>query len=116
MQISGRTSIGAGGLNTNIFLGSYIEFMPDDGVLQFGLTTDAGVTTPEDVKVDILCGTELIASSFVPPSFAAITSPIYPDHFTLSCGAPAGVRIIGKVSNANAGARNIMWSVMFDRL
>jgi hypothetical protein len=116
MLISNRANIAAGGINTNIFLGSYIEFMPDDGVLQFGFTTDAGTATPEDVKADILCGTELIASSYVPPSFAAITPPIYPDHFHLSCGAPAGVRIIGKVTNANAAARNLMWSVMFDRL
>jgi len=114
MVISGRTNIAAGGLNANFFSGTYIEFMPGDGVLQFGFTTDLTAPTFDDIKLDVLCGTELIASSFNPPATAA--NPIYPDAFTLSCGAPAGVRIIGKATNANAAAKNLFWSVMFDPL
>lgn len=114
MVISGRTNIGAGGSNANIFSGSYIEFMPDDGILQFGFTTDLTAATSDDISLDVLCGTELIASQFNPPASGA--NPVYPDNFQLSCPAPAGVRIIGKTSNKNAAAKNLFWQVIYDQV
>ena len=117
MQISGRTPLAIGGSNDNIFAGTYIEFMPDDGILQFGFTSDCGAAAFDEFKLDVLCGTELIASAFNPRSTGAAgtaITPVYPDDFTLSCGAPAGVRIIGKIKSSSAAARNLFWVVMFD--
>lgn len=112
MIISGRTNIGASSTVANIFSGSYIEFMPDDGILQFGYTSDLTAATSDDMAIDTLCGTELISSAYNPPATAA--NPVYPDHFLLSCPAPAGQRIIGKASNKNAAAKNLFWAVMLD--
>lgn len=112
MLISNRVNLAAGGQNDNIFAGSYIEFMPNDGILQFGLTSDLAAANSDDMVLDVLCGTDLIASSFNPPASAA--PPIYPDHFLLSCPAPAGVRIIAKARNKNAAAKNLWWVVMLD--
>jgi len=111
--ISNRTNLAAGGSNDNIFAGSYIEFMPNDGILQFGFTDDQPVATSDNVQLDVLCGTELIASSFNPRGPGG-GPPVYPDDFILSCPAPAGERIIGKARNKDASARNIWWSIMLD--
>ena len=112
MLISGRTNVLAGGNNPNIFAGTYIEFMPDDGILQFGMTSDEAAVSFDNISVDILCGTMIIANNYNPPATAA--NPVYPDHYVLSCPAPAGERIIGKVRNAAGVAKNLFWTVMFD--
>ncbi len=112
MIISDRTNIAAGGLNANIFAGNYIEFMPDDGILQFGFTSDEAAATADNIRLDVLCGTEQIGRQYVPPATAA--QPVYPDHFRLSCPAPAGERIVASVRNAAAAAKNLFWEVILD--
>ena len=112
MLISGRDNLAAGGVNNNIFAGTYIEFMPSDGILQFGMTTDEAAATFDTQQIDILCGTMIIANNYNPPATGA--NPVYPDHYVLSCPAPAGERIIGKHRNTAAGAKNLFWTVMFD--
>jgi len=114
MLISGRVSQATGTQTDNIFAGTYIEFMPADGILQFGMTTDQPLATADNAKVDILCGTELIASSYSPRTTGAASMPVYPDDFRLSCGAPAGVRIIGKHRNLGGATQVLFWEVMFD--
>ena len=114
MLISNRTNIGAGGQNDNLFAGSYIEFMPNDGILQFGFTSSEAFATADNISVDVLCGTDLIASGFNPR--ATTSQPIYPDGFLLSCPAPAGERIIAKARNKAIAAKDVYWTVMFDRV
>jgi len=110
--ISDRVNLAAGAVNQNIFAGNYIEFVPDDCILQFGFTSDEAAATADNIKLDVLCGTEQIARQYVPRASGA--QPVFPDDFHLSCPAPAGERIVGSVRNAAAGAKNLFWVLMLD--
>lgn len=121
MLINGRTPLVAGASNNNFFAGTFIEFLPGDGVLQFGFTQgDLDAVTAADIEVDIFVGNDVCALNFNPkPTGTAgiLRTPIFPDDFLLSCAAVGGDRLIGKVRNLDAAnAAALYWTVMLDVL
>ncbi len=112
MYISGRTNVAAGARNDNVLAGQYIEFPPRHGFIQYGLTSDLTAVTADDFSVDVVSGTDIIARALAPRASAA--QPVYPDDFHLSDAVAAGDRQIIGVSNKNAGAKNLFWSLIYD--
>lgn len=112
MQISGQISIGAGVTVDNVLSGTIFEILPGDGVLQFGLTSDAAVANANKVRLDVYCGLEVIAVSAAPNNRG--TPPIFPDDFTLNCPSMAGDRIIVKAQNSDAAARILFYNITLD--
>jgi len=117
--INGRTALAAGASNNNFFAGTFIEFLPGDGVLQFGFTTgDLAAITVADIEVDIFVGNDVCALNFNPKALGITPqTPVFPDDFQLSCAAVGGDRLIGKVRNLDAAnAAALYWTVMLDVL
>ena len=112
MMISGRTPITAGATNSNILQGQYIEFLPHDCILQFGLTSDEAAITADNILVDVLIGTEIVARQYVPR--ASAVQPVFPDDFHLSHAAPAGDRLIIGVQNKAGATKNLFWVIIMD--
>ena len=119
MLINGRTALAAGASNNNFFAGTFIEFLPGDGVLQFGFTSgDLAAITTADIEVDIFVGNDVCTLNFNPkPTGTGALPPVFPDDFFLSCAAVGGDRLIGKVRNLDgANAAALYWTVMLDVL
>jgi|SRR6267378_8561280 len=121
MLISNRTALAAGASNNNFFAGTFIEFLPGDGVLQFGFVSgDLDGITGGDIEVDIFVGNDVCALNFLPRTTGTAVqnrAPIFPDDFQLSCAAVGGDRLIGKVRNLDAvNAAALYWAVMLDVL
>lgn len=117
MIISGVSSLAAGGFNPNVLAGQYIEILPHDGILQFGLTSDEPAATIGNTVVDILLTTDIIARQVVPTSKvgAPQLQPIYPDDYHLSHPALSGERIFMSHQNKGAATQRLFWSIMFDK-
>jgi hypothetical protein len=117
MIMSGRTALALSSSNNNFFAGSPLEFIPADGVAQFGFTTgDLAAITIADVEVDVICGGEAIALNFNPLALGTTPrTPTYPDDFQLTGVCMQGDRLIGKVRNLDAAAAAALyWAVIFD--
>lgn len=105
--IQGSVSIAASSVNDNVLSGSQFEFMPYNGMLEFGLAGDAN---GGDLRVDVYSGQDVLMENA--PMSVQARIPIYPDDFSLTDVAAAGERIKVRVRNTSAaGARVIYFAV-----
>src|SRR5258707_3105374 len=112
MLIGNRTNVGAGAGVDNVIAGQSMESRPRHAYIQYGLTSDLTAVTADDFSVDVVSGTDIIARALAPRASGA--QPVYPDDFHLSDAVAAGDRQIIGVSNKNAGAKNLFWSLIYD--
>ncbi len=112
MLIGDTLTLAAGAFNQNVVAGKYIEFVPRDGIVQFGLTSDSAAAIG-DLRVDVLSGTDIIAQQVIPRPSAS--TPVFPDDFHLSDAVAAGDRIIISVRNGGGVSHTLYWAIMYDK-
>lgn len=105
MLIQGVTSIGIGATNANVLSGSIAEFMREPSLLEIGLVDD----TQGELRVTVTSGSDVLLEES--PVSRAARVPVYPDDFLLRDGAAPGDRLVLKVRNTGAAARNLYWAV-----
>jgi len=106
-SIVGSVSIPASGVNDNVLAGSQWEYMPFDGVLEFGLNGDANGA---DLRVDVFSGADILLENA--PMSAQNRMPVYPDDYPLNDVATAGERIKIRVRNTNGAAARTLFFVL----
>lgn len=105
--IQGSASIAASSVNDNVLTGSQFEYMPFNGLVEFGLAGDANGA---DLRIDVFSGQDILAEQLQPSIQNRI--PIYPDDYILQDVAAAGERLKVRVRNTSAaGARTINFGV-----
>lgn len=110
--IQDSVSVAAASVNDNVLQGSQFEFMPYNGVIEFGLVGDANAS---DLVVDVYTGQDVLTENMQPS--AQNRTPIYPEDFTLTDVAAAGERIKVRVRNTNgAAARTLFYTLRINPL
>ncbi len=95
--ITDRRSVAANASVANVLSGSQYEFLPFDGVVEFGLVASAvGMNATVTSGTDILQQDQEIS--------AANRLPIYPDDFVLTDVAAAGERLVVGLRNTTGAA------------
>lgn len=103
--VKGVTSTAAGQVTQNVLSGSVYEYAPFNAYVEFGLVDEA---TGEQ-RVTVLSGSDTICEEA--PVSRQARVPVYPDDFDLTDMVRAGERIVIRVRNTGAAARNLFWTV-----
>jgi len=95
--LTDRRSVAANATVDNVLSGKEYEFMPFDGMVEFGI-----VAAATGIQASVISGTDVLTRNS--PISEANRFPVYPDDFALNDTVGAGERLIVSLLNTTAGA------------